>query len=411
MAMNYAIVEAIQQLIRDRNIEREMFQEIIESVFMAVIKKKYGTTENFDVIFNLDKGDIEIYCEKIVVPDSELEDEVAQIELSRAQEFDPDMEVGEIFVEIIDYSSFGRRLITSAKQNLSQKIKEIEKENIFNEYSDRIGEIIIGEVHQINRREIRMYQDRVEVLMPRQEQIYNERYRRGDSVRAIVKSVERTSKDPEIIVSRADPAFVKRLFELEVPEIYDGIIEIKTIAREPGDRTKIAVISNDKRIDPVGACVGMKGIRIQAIVRELNNEKVDIIHWTPEGESFIKRALSPVSPLSVTIDDETKHAVVVIPDDQMSMAIGRHGQNIRLASAITGYDIEPAKESEYFVDELDLSEVDGLTSSIIAKLRGAGYQSAEDVLDAGKERLLEVKGIGDKTADKILETVGAYFEE
>ena len=270
---------------------------------------------------------------------------------------------------------------------------------------------IIGEVHQINRREIRLYQDKVEVIMPRQEQIYSERYRRGDSVRAIVKSVERTSKDPEIIVSRADPMFVKRLFELEVPEIYDGIIEIKNIAREPGDRTKIAVVSNDKRIDPVGACVGMKGIRIQAIVRELNNEKIDIIHWSPDSETYIKRALSPVSPASVTIDPETKHATVIISDDQMSMAIGRHGQNIRLASVITGYDIEPIKESEFFVDELDLKDVEGLSPAMVEKLREAGLQSAEDVLDAGKDKLMEIKGVGEKTAEKILETVGAYFEE
>ncbi len=409
--MNYAIVEAIQQLIRDRNIEREAFQEIIESVFLAIIKKKYGSTENFDVIFNLEKGDIEIYCEKTIVPDEELEDPVVEIELSKAQEFDPDMEVGEVFVDIIDFRHFGRRLVTSAKQNLSQKIKEIEKENIFNEYTDRVGEIIIGEVHQINRKEIRLYQERVEVIMPRLEQIYSERYRRGDSVRAIIKSVERTSKDPEIIVSRADPSFVKRLFELEVPEIYDNIIEIKAIAREPGDRTKIAVLSNDKRIDPVGACVGMKGIRIQAIVRELNNEKVDIIHWNPDSETFVKRALSPVSPLSVSMDHDANQAEVVIPDDQMSMAIGRHGQNIRLASAITGFDIVPIKESEYFVDELDLSEVDGLSTVVVSRLKEVGLQSAEDVLDAGRDRLLEIKGIGSKTADKILETVGSYFEE
>lgn len=409
--MNYAIVEAIQQLIRDRNIEREAFQEIIESVFLAIIKKKYGSTENFDVIFNLDKGDIEIYCEKTIVNDGELEDPVLQIELSKAREFDPDMDVGEVFVDIIDFRHFGRRLITSAKQNLSQKIKEIEKENIFSEYSERIGEIIIGEVHQINRKEIRLYQERVEVIMPRSEQIYSERYRRGDSVRAIVKSVERTSKEPEIIVSRADPSFVKRLFELEVPEIYDNIIEIKAIAREPGDRTKIAVLSNDKRIDPVGACVGMKGIRIQAIVRELNNEKIDIIHWNPDSETFVKRALSPVTPLSVTIDSDTKQAEVVISDDQMSMAIGRHGQNIRLASAITGFEIVPIKESEYFVDELDLSEVDGLSETIVDRLKEVGLQSAEDVLDAGRDKLMEIKGIGAKTADKILETVGSYFEE
>ena len=241
--MNTAIVEAISQIIREKKIEREVFQEIIQGVFLGMIKKKYGASDNFDVIFNLDKGDIEIFCEKLVVSDGEFEDEVTQIPLSRAKELDEDMELGETYAEQVDYNAFGRRLVTSARQNLTQRIKEIEKENLYQEFSGRIGEVVSGDIRQINRREIRINVDRTEVLLPKSEQVYNERYRRGETIRAIVREVNRTTKEPEIVVSRAAPEFVRRLFELEVPEIYDNIIEIKDMAREPGDRTKIAVAS------------------------------------------------------------------------------------------------------------------------------------------------------------------------
>lgn len=410
--MNHEIVDAISQLLREKKIEKHAFQEIIESVFLSLLKKKYGTSDNFDVIFNLEKGDIEIYCEKEIVEDDELEDPILQIPLSQAQKLDPDVEVGEDFVEIIDYRTFGRRLVTSAKQNLAQKIKEVEKDNVFNEYSDRVGEIILGDVHQVNRNEIRINIDKTEVIMPRSEAIYNERYRRGDTIRAIIKSVTRTPKEPQIVVSRADISFVRRLFELEVPEIFDNIVEIRKIVRAPGDRTKIAVESNDKRIDPVGACVGLKGVRIQAIVRELNNEKIDIIHWTEERSLLIHRALAPVTPLELIPDEEHNRVIVVIPDEQMSMAIGRRGQNIKLASQLVGVDLEPIKESEFYEEEeLALEEVDGLTPSIIEKLKAAGYTNAEQILDAGKEKLLEVHGIGESTADKILDLLSAYYED
>jgi N utilization substance protein A len=410
--MNHEIVDAISHLIRERHMEKQTFQEIIESVFLSILKKKYGNADNFDVIFNLEKGDIEIYCEKEIVENGAVENPITQIALSDARKVDPDFEVGEEFVEIIDYRTFGRRLVTAAKQNLAQKIKEVEKDNVFREFSDRIGEIIMGDIHQVNRHEIRINVDKTEVVMPREEAIYNERYRRGDTVRAIIKSVSRTNKEPQIIVSRSDLSFIRRLFELEVPEIFDGIVEIRKIVREPGDRTKIAVESNDKRIDPVGACVGLKGVRIQAIVRELNNEKIDIIHWSTDRSLLIHRALAPVTPLELITDEENKRIIAVIPDDQMSMAIGRKGQNIRLASAMVGITIEPIKESEFYEEEeLKLDDIEALAPEIREKLKEAGYANAEQILDAGKDKLMEIPGLDEETAQKILETLSVYYEE
>ncbi len=409
--MNQAIVEAITQLLKEKDIKKEVFQDTIQGVFLSVIKKIYGDSDNFDVIFNMEKGDIEIYCEKEIVPDGEVENPVTQIELSKAREEDPDFEVGEDYVEIIDYSKFGRRAILSIKQNLVQRMKEIEKENLFNEFNERVGEIVMADVHQIGRREIRLNIDRTEVILPREEQIYNERYKMGQSIRCIIKEVRRTTKDPEIIVSRADAGFIRRLFELEVPEIYDGIIEIKSIAREAGDRTKIAVASNDKRIDPVGACVGMKGVRIQAIVRELNNEKVDIIAWDKDPELFIRRALSPVTPTEVIINYEDNTAQVIIPDESIASAVGKKGQNIRLASSLTGFELTPIRESDYYEEEIEIESIEELSKNIRKKLEDAGYQYADEILDAGIERLKAIPGIGDVTAKHILEVIEALLYE
>jgi len=410
--MNAPIVEAVGQILRDKNMDRQVFQEIIEGVFLSMIKKKYGSADNFDVIFNLDKGDIEIFCEKEVVDDDDLTDPVTQIALSRALKIDEDLDIGDTYAEMVPLADFGRRLVTSVRQNLTQKIKEIEKENVYQEFSARIGEVVSGEIHQINRREIRVNLDRHDAIVPKPEQIYNEKYVRGKTIRAMIKAVNRTTKDPEIVLSRADPLFVRRLFELEVPEIFDNIIEIRTIAREPGDRTKIAVLSHDKRIDPVGACVGMKGVRIQAVVRELNNEKIDIVHWSPDAEMFIKRAMAPVTPLLVMVDEESHSAVAVVPDDQIQFAIGRRGQNVRLASQITGYHIEPIKESEYLApEELSVAEIEELDDDLKGKLVAAGYETAESVLDAGAEKLLEVEGLDEETVRRILEVVSAYFED
>lgn len=410
--MNAPIVEAIGQILRDKSIERDVFQEIIESVFLSMIKKKYGSADNFDVIFNLEKGDIEIFCEKNVVDDDDLTDPVTEIALSRALTIDEDLDIGDTYAELVPLNDFGRRLVTSARQNLTQKIKEIEKENIYNEFSSRIGEVISGEIHQINRREIRVHIDRYDAILPKAEQIYNEKYIRGKTIRAIIKEVNRTTKEPEIVLSRADPSFVRRLFELEVPEIFDNIIEIKGISREAGDRTKIAVISHDKRIDPVGACVGMKGVRIQAIVRELNNEKIDIVHWSLEPELFIKRAMAPVTPLLVMMDEENLKATVIVPDDQIQFAIGRRGQNVRLASQLTGYTIEPIKESEYLApQELLLEDVTELDADVRARLLEAGYETADAVLDAGEEALRGVEGMDEAAVKRVLEILETYYTE
>jgi len=408
--MNQAVVDAISQIIREKNIDRDTFQDIIESVFLKAIEKRYGQCDNFTVIFNIEKGDIEVYADKVVVEDGMVEDESTEIELKRALAIDEDLEVGDEFVEVINYESFGRRLVLSAKQNLIQKIKEIEKQNLYEEFSKRIGEIVIGDVHQSNKYELRINVDKTEVVMPANEQIYNERYRRGQSIKAIISDVRETNRDPEIVVSRKSEMFVRRLFELEVPEIFDQIVEIKAIAREAGDRTKIAVISNDQRVDPVGACVGMKGVRIQAIVRELNNEKIDIIHWTSDRELLVRRSLAPVIPIEIVLTDLVGKVTVVIPDDQMSMAIGRRGQNIRLACEITGFQIEPVRESDYYIEELPLNEVEELSPAIFEKLIEAGYTTADEIMDMGLEGLMQVPGIGDKSAQKILDILSSYFE-
>ncbi|MCP4726764.1 MAG: transcription termination factor NusA, partial [bacterium] len=332
--MNQDIIEAVKIIAKEKNIDRDLIEEILVNIFLMMIKKKYGTSENFDVIVNIDKGEIEIYREREVV--EEIEDEEIQVTLEEAIKIEPDLEVGDELVEIVDIESFGRRAIIAAKQNLSQKIKEAEKEVIFDEYKNRTGEIIIGDVTQINREEIYIGLDKTEIVLPKSEQIANERYRRGDSIRAIIKDVVRTTRGPEIIASRKDPRFLIHLFELEVPEIYDGIIEIKGIQREAGDRTKIAVESNDKRIDPVGACVGMKGIRIQAIVKELNNEKIDIISFSSDPSVFVARAVSPCKPRYVEIVSDSNTAKIIVDDDQLKHVQGPRGeQNIRLASILT----------------------------------------------------------------------------
>ncbi|KPK96330.1 transcription elongation factor NusA [bacterium SM23_31] len=410
--MNQEIVEAFKEIAKDKNIERDLLGEIIENIFMMMIKKKYGSSDNFDVIVNIDKGEIEIYQEKKIV--EEVTDPITEISSEEAQKYEPDLELGDEFVEIIDPASFGRRLIISAKQNLSQKIKEAEKEVIFEEYKNRVGEIVIGDITQINKSEIIISLDKTEVVLPKREQISNERYRRGDSIRAIIKEVVRTARGPEIVVSRKDPGFLIHLFEIEVPEIYDGIIEIKSVEREAGDRTKIAVESNDKRIDPVGACVGMKGVRIQAIVKELNNEKIDIISYSSDPKIFITRALSPCKPKSVEFDEENKKAKVTIEDEEVALAYGRGGQNLRLASRLTGYELEIIRESELQEKEeesIDVAIVEGLTEKIRQKLISNGFETAEDVLDAGIEKIMNIPGIGSKTAKKIIAIMNSYYEE
>ncbi len=412
--MNVTIVEAVTQIAKERNIQREVLSDILENIFLSMIKRKYGTTDNFDIFVNMDKGEVEIYQIKNIV--KEVQDPVREISLEKAQEVEPDLELGDEFLEIVDPTGFGRRLITSAKQSLNQKIREAEKEVLFDEFKDRVGEIIVGDVRQINRDEVIISVEHMEVTLSRSEQIYNERYHRGDTIRALIKEVAQTNRGPEVVVSRTAPEFLVRLFEIEVPEIYDGIIEIKRVARFPGDRTKVAVFSNDKRIDAVGACVGLKGVRIQAIVKELNNEKIDVINWSSEPEIFINRALSPAKPSRIIIDEENTKATAIVPDDQISLAIGKGGQNRQLACMLTGYDVETIKESDWELSErkeekLMLTEIPELSKSVLEKLNAAGYETADEILDAGKEVLLELKGFGEKRVIKILETLNSYYEE
>ena len=394
--MNTEIVESFAQMVRDKGIDRDILAGVVEDVFAMMVRKKYGQDAKFDVIVNMDKGDIEIFLEREVV--ETVENPTTQIDRETAREQSgEDLEVGEDYVEVIPLATFGRRLVVSAKQNLNQRIKEIERELIYNEYSNAIGEIIVGEIYQIRRNEILINHNRNELVIPKPEQIQKERYKKGDTIRAVVKEVRKNSGNPVVIVSRADPKFLEKMFELEIPEIYDGIIEIKRIAREPGERAKVAVESHDDRIDAVGACVGMKGVRIHTIVRELNNENIDVINYIETPEIFIQRALAPAKLKSVEVNNESKTANVVVAADQVSLAIGRNGQNIRLASKLTGYEINLIKEGgedEYDIELIDFREE--LGEEMYMKLINAGMDTAKDVLNAKLDDLLAVEGLDEE---------------
>jgi transcription termination/antitermination protein NusA len=391
--MNTEIVESFAQMVREKGIDRDILAGIVEDVFAMMVRKKYGQDAKFDVIVNMEKGDIEIFLEREVV--ETVENPTLQVDVETARESSgEELQVGEDFVEVVPLETFGRRLVVSAKQNLNQRIKEIERELVYNEYSNAIGEIVVGEIYQIRRNEILINHNRNELVIPKNEQILKERYKKGDTIRAVVKEVRKNSGNPVVIVSRADPKFLEKLFELEIPEIYDGIIEIKRIAREPGERAKVAVESHDDRIDAVGACVGMKGVRIHTIVRELNNENIDVINFTEQSELFIQRSLAPAKLKSIELNKESKTANVVVAADQVSLAIGRNGQNIRLASKLTGFEINLIKEGGE--DEYDIELIDfkaELGEDLYMKLINAGFDTAKDVLNAKLDDLLAVEGL------------------
>jgi len=409
--INREIIEAFSQIAREKNVDRSELGEIIEKVFLTLIEKKYESTENFDVIVNMDKGEIEIYQQKVIV--NEVTDPVTEISLEDARVLEPGLDVGDPYIEIIDPTSFGRRLISHAKQILNQQILRVEKNAIYEEYSKKVGQIIIGDVHQIRRDAIFINIGKAELKMPREEQIPGERYRRGESLKSILKEAILGTVGPEIIVSRADSLFLIKLFENEVPEIYDRTIEIKKVARHPGDRSKVIVESNDRRIDAVGACVGIKGSRIQAIVRELNNEKIDIINNSSEPEILITRALSPAKPYMLEIDEEKKTALAIFDDEEISVAIGKMGQNIRLASEVTGYTIDAIKKSDYEMSESEtiyLEEVEGLTEHNWKTLYSVGIETAEELLNTPQDELVSIKGLGEKTVEKIITVVDEALE-
>jgi len=409
--MNSEIVESFSQMVREKGIDKDILAGIVEDVFSMMVRKKYGQEAKFDVVVNMDKGDIEIFLEREVV--AAVENPTTQIDVQAARELSGEsLEVGEDFVEVIPLASFGRRLVVSAKQNLNQRIKEIERELIYNEYSNTIGDIVVGEIYQIRRNEILINHNRNELLLPKNEQIFKERYKKGDTIRAVVKEVRKNSGNPAVIVSRSDPQFLAKLFELEIPEIYDGIIEIKRIAREPGERAKVAVESHDDRIDAVGACVGMKGVRIHTIVRELNNENIDVINYSEQPEVFIQRSLAPAKLKSIELNAEARTANVLVAADQVSLAIGRNGQNIRLASKLTGYEINLIKEGgedEYDIELVDFKQE--LGEELYLNLINAGLETAKDVINARFDTLLAIEGLDEDRIREIREMMKKDLEE
>lgn len=411
------IIDAFADMAKEKNIDRDILQGILEDTLSLLIRKKYGLDANFDIIVNMEKGDIEIYLMRTIV--EIVEDPNLQISFKEVKLYDTDDQyaLGDEFLEEITLDNladnFGRRLITLASQNLNQKIKDVEKNNIYNEYISKVGEIIIGEIYQIRRNDILVMHNKIETHLPREEQIPNEPYKfkKNQSLKAIVKEVKRhgTGGQPEIILSRASEEFLSRLFEIEIPEIYDGIIQIKSIARDPGERSKVAVTSFDERVDPVGACVGMKGIRIHSIVRELNNENIDLIEYAEEPRVFIARALSPAKIKEITVSEDVKSATVIVADDQVPLAIGKNGQNVRLASKLTGYSITLIKEGG---EDIDLSEFkEELGTDLLEKLALMGIETARELLEAEPELILSVEGMTKEYLTEIRSIILLEFEE
>ena len=409
------LIDTFSEFKEFKNIDREAMMHIIEDVFKAMLAKKYGSDEYFNIIVNIDKGVLEIYHNRTVVEDGNVEDPLSEIEYSEAIKIEPDFEVGEEVSEVVEIKDFGRREILAIRQNLQTKVMEFEKENIFLKYKDKVGEIITAEVYQVWRKEILIVdEDGIELVLPKAEQIPSDNYKKGDTIRAIVKSVENKNGSPVIILSRTSEIFLQRLFEMDVPEVYDGLITIRKIVREPGQRAKIAVESYDDRIDPVGACVGMKGSRIHGIVRELRNENIDVINYTTKADLFITRALSPAKISSIVIDDEKKLAEVYMENDQVSLAIGKGGYNIKLAGKLTGYEIDVYRNTEEaeMEDDVDLKEfVDEIDEWIIDSLRNMGCDTAKSVLAYTAEEIATRADLEIETVVEILDIFKAEFED
>lgn len=413
--MNSEIVESFAQMVREKGIDRDVLGGILEEIFGLLVRKKFGDEAKFDVVVNMDRGDIEIFLEREIVDVVENPNTQISIDEVNKKGNEDELEVGEDYVEKIELASLGRRLVVLAKQSLNQKIRELEKEIIYNEYNELLGEIVVGDIYQIRKNDILVNHNKNELLLPRSEQIPFEKYKKGETIRAIVKEVKKGNSGPVIIISRADNMFLRRLFEIEIPEIYDGIIEIKSIAREPGERAKIAVESQDQRIDAVGACVGMKGVRIHAIVRELNNENIDVVSYSDDPIIFIQKALAPAKLKKIELYEDEKKAVVTADSDQVSLIVGRNGVNIRLAMKLTGYEIEilreekPFEEYEEDIELIDLKEE--LGADVYEILINHRYDTAIEVLTAGPEKLKEIEEFDDEKIEEILEIIKSQFEE
>ena len=406
------LVDAFSEFKELKNIDRASMMSILEDVFRGMIKKKYGTADNFDIVINTDKGDLEAFRNRLIVADVEVTDIATQIPYSEAVKIEPDFEVGEDLAEEVRFSDFGRRAVLAARQNLMARVQELEKEGIFKKYKDRVGEIITGEVYQTWKKEsLIMDDDGNELILPKIEQIPSDFFKKGDSVRAVVLRVEMMNATPKIILSRTSPLFLERLFELEVPEVFDGLITIKKIVREPGERAKVAVESYDDRIDPVGACVGMKGSRIHGIVRELRNENIDVINFTNNLPLYISRALSPAKITTIKLNDEKMHASVFLKPDQVSLAIGKGGHNIKLAGKLTGYQIDVFRDTEDDTEDVDLEEFsDEIESWIIDELKSIGCDTAKSVLEIPIEDLVKRTDLEEETIKEVIRILKVEFE-
>ena len=408
------MIETFKEFKETKNIDRTTLVSVLEESFRNVIAKIFGSDENFDVIVNPDKGDFEIYRNRVVVPDGEVKDENKEIALKEAQKIEEDYEVGEDVAERVDFTKFGRRAILNLRQTLASKILELEHDSLYNKYKDRVGQIVSGEVYQVWKREVLLVdEENNELILPKAEQIPSDQYRKGETIRAVILRVDNENNNPKIILSRTSPQFLERLLEAEVPEINDGLISIKRIARMPGERAKIAVESYDERIDPVGACVGVRGSRVHGIVRELCNENIDVINYTTNVKLFIQRALSPAAVSSINIDEENQKAEVYLQPDQVSLAIGRGGLNIKLASMLTGYTIdvfreinEAEAEEDIYLDEF----ADEIDQWVIDAIKSIGLDTAKQVLNAPREMLIEKADLEEETVDGLLNVLKAEFE-
>ena len=411
--MSLQLVESFSEFKEFKNIDRATMMRVLEDVFRTMIRKKYGSDDNFDVIVNTDNGDLEIYRNREIVDMGEVEDPNKEITIEDAKKIEADYEIGEEAIQEIDMAEFGRRTILTARQTLLSRVLELEKDEFYKKYKDRVGEIVTGEVYQIWKNEIMILDDEGnELILPKREMIPRDFFKKGDSMRAVVLRVEMYNSNPKIILSRTAPEFLERLFELEVPEILDGLITVKKIVREPGERAKVAVESYDDRIDPVGACVGMKGSRIHGIVLELKNENIDVINYTSNIQLLIQRSLSPAKVSSITLDDKTGKADVFLPADQVSLAIGKGGHNIKLAGKLVGYTIDVYRESNEDEDmDVDLDEfVDEIDSWIIDELKGIGLDTAKSVLDMSDADLVSRTELEKETIEEIKKILEAEFE-
>jgi N utilization substance protein A len=412
-----SMIDTFREFKTDKDIDRTTLVSVLEESFRNVLAKRYGSDENFDVIVNPDKGDFEIYRNRVVVEDGEVEDDNKQISLTEARKIEPDYEVGEDVSEPVDFAKFGRRAILTLRQTLASKILELEHDALYNKYKDRVGQLISGEVYQVWKREVLLVDDENnELILPRSEQIPRDIYRKGETIRAVIDRVDNENNNPKIILSRTSPVFMERLLEQEVPEIADGLIAIKKIARMPGERAKIAVESFDDRIDPVGACVGVRGSRVHGIVRELCNENIDVINWTANTKLFIQRALSPARITSINLDEENRKADVYLQPEEVSLAIGRGGLNIKLASMLTEYTIDvyrvvseqemSEQEDDVYLDQFD----DEIDQWIIDAIKAIGLDTAKSVLNAPRELLVEKADLEEETVDHVLDVLRREFE-